>query len=528
MDDKTVFQGVSGQELNRPKEEGAKLQEESQYQPQQQATLESQPTVQTQTPTVPSGEIEPKIENQPITPTENVEESPSGSTLVNSEELQAGSSLGSSAPFTPQNIIKLLIGFFAVLMIAFILFAFIFPNIGGKESRKVTLSYWGLFEDPQIFAPIISDFEKQNPNITINYVKKDIKDYRQKLITQISQGSGPDIFRFHNTWYPMFSGVLLPLPTDVISKDEFDKAFYPVAKKDLTNNGAIYGIPLAIDTLALFTNTEILKQAGVAVPKNWNDFISAARSLTVKDQDGKIKTAGVGFGTFNNVNHAPDIVSLLFVQDGVNLNDLSSSKPKIADALNFYTAFALGNDSVWDVTLDQSLLAFTKGNLGMYFGYYWDYSAIKQASPGLTFEINSVPQLDFQSQDIASYYAEGVSVKSLHHKEALLFMKFLSTRDTQAKIYQEESKLRIYGEPPGRKDLAITLQNTPIYPFVSQAQNATSSYFAGGTFDDGLNTQVNSSLSGAIASILGGNSADSISDNFISSVLQVLNQYIQK
>ena len=514
MDDKTVFKGVSGQDLNKPEEEGVLPTPPAEgSQPQSQTTFENEPA-QTQAvpaPILPPQEAEPKVEDQPISAGENLEESLSG-----------------RGPFTPQNIVKLLIGFFAVLMIVFILFAFVFPNVGGKVNQKVSLSYWGLFEDQQTLAPIILDFEKENPNITVNYIKKDIKDYRQKLTTQISQGTGPDVFKFHNTWYPMFSQILLPLPTDVITKDEFDKAFYPVAKKDLTNNGAIYGIPLEIDTLALFTNTEILKQAGVAVPKNWNDFINAARGLTVKDQDGKIKTAGVGFGTFDNVVHAPDIVSLLFVQDGVNLNDLSSSKPKVSDALNFYTAFAIGNGSVWDATLDQSLLAFTKGNLGMYFGYYRDYLAIKQASPALNFEINPVPQLDFQSQDVASYFAEGVSVKSLHQKEALLFMKFLSARDTQAKIYQEQAKIKTYGGPPGRKDLAITLQNAPIYPFVSQAQNATSSYFAGETFDDGLNTQVSSSLSNAITSILGGSPADSVSDSFISSVLQILNQYSQQ
>ena len=84
---------------------------------------------------------------------------------------------------------------------------------------------------------------------------------------------------------------------------------------------------------------------------NWNDFMNDSKTLTVKDVNGKIKTAGAALGTFDNVNHAPDILSLLFVQNGVNLNNISSTSEKVIDALNFYTSFALGDVNVWDLSL---------------------------------------------------------------------------------------------------------------------------------------------------------------------------------
>lgn len=425
--------------------------------------------------------------------------------------------------FSPKNILKLLIGVFAVLVLIFVLFTLVFSNIG-KGTDKTTLSYWGVLEDSNVIAPVILEFEKENPTITVDYIKQDIKDYKNKLSTRISQGTGPDVFSFQNTWYMALSQVLLALPSDTISKDSFNQLFYPVMKKDLIQNGGIYGIPLGVDTLSLFVNTEIFKQAGVSVPKNWNDFINASRTLTVKDQTGKIKTSGTAMGAFDNVNHASDIISLLFVQDGVDLSNLANSKDRISDALRFYTAFSLGDGSVWDKTLDPSLLAFSKGNLAMYFGYYWDYFAIKQASPSLSFTIESVPQLNFQSPTIANYYAEGVSSKSKNQKEALLFMKFLARKDIQEKLLSQEAKVRTYPEPPSIMSLSDNLQNSPLFVISLQAKNATSSYFAGEPVDNNLKSY----LSNAVNSMLGNTLPDSAADTLISSVSQTLSQYSQK
>jgi len=79
---------------------------------------------------------------------------------------------------------------------------------------------------------------------------------------------------------------------------------------------------------------------------------------------------------------------------------------------------------------------------------------------------------------MASYWAEGVSVKSPHQKEALLFMKFLAQKETETRLYSDATKERAFGEPYARVDLASTLRdNKNIYPFVYQAQNASSSLF---------------------------------------------------
>jgi len=425
-----------------------------------------------------------------------------------------------------KKIIKLIFGVLAVIFLGFVIFGLVVPSLHKKpKSEKITLLYWGLWEDSKAIQPIIFDFERQYPNITVNFVKQDIKQYRERLVTRVKNGTGPDVFRFHNTWLPMLSNILAPLPKDTITKTDFEKWFYKVAQNDLVRNGAIYGIPLEIDTLSLYINTEAFKARGLSSPKDWIDFSNTARQLTVKDESGKIATAGAAVGTFGNITHAGDVVSLFLVQNGTDLNDISSTSQLASEALGFYTSFAL-NDKVWDDTLDPSVLAFAKGNLAMFFGYSRDFFTIKSIDPNLSFEIYPVPHLPQQNMTIASYWVEGVSIKSKYQKEAMLLIKYLAQKETQQKLFTEQSKTRAFGEPYARTDLANLLEdNARVYPFVSQAQDAVSSFFTSDTYDNALNSQMNSYLEDAVNAVLSGTSPQTAVDTLSKGVSHVLKMY---
>lgn len=421
---------------------------------------------------------------------------------------------------------------FIILTIIFSLLVFVFPRSTKTETSEVVLTYWGLREDESVMRSIISDFEKENPKIKINYIKQDPEDYIEKLNVRIPNGNGPDIFRFHNTWYPMLSGILLPLPKETIERKEFEAIFYDVSQKDLIKKGAIYGIPLGIDTLALYINPKIFNEVSleqgeaIVVPATWQKFIESAQALTKRNAEGKIDIAGAAIGTFENVNYAPDIISLLFAQNGVDFENLSESHPKIIDALRFYTNFALLENNVWDKTMESSLNSFSQGKLAMYFGYSWDYFVIKNLNPDVDFKIVPVPQLvSDENFNIASYFAEGVSLKSKHQKEALKFMKFLAREKTQEMFYQEASKKRLFGEPYSNKNLAEKLKGTSYFVFVDQAKTAVSSPFAGNTSDNGINDKLNNYLKDSINAVLSGTTEESAADTLIQGYQEVMAGY---
>lgn len=448
-------------------------------------------------------------------------------TIFQSPETPAGSPIAAhvpeNLPVAPPplkffRIIKILLGMAIVSAVIFIFLNFVLPKFFQTKIDNVTLTYWGLQEDPSAMAPIIADFEKENPNIKITYSGQDIKEYRERLIARSNNGNGPDIFRFHSSWTAQLSNVLSPLPQSVTTKEDFAENYYPVAKSDLIRDGAIYGIPLQIDTLNLYVNNDIFEAAGLKPPASWIDFMNYSRQLTVKDENGSIKTAGTAMGAYSNITHVPSIISLLFVQNGVDLRDISSNLQAAADALIFYSSFALPPGNVWDDTFDQSVKVFASGNLAMYFGYFQDYSLIKSINKNFSFGIYPVPNLPGQNATIASYWVEGVNSKSRNQKEAFIFLKYLAQKETAQKLSKN---------PSARIDLSDSLKNSIAYPFVASAPFAVSSFFVSDTYDNGLNSKMNTYLNNAVDSVLKGASAETAAETLSQGVAQVLQEYGQ-
>ncbi len=471
-----------------------------------------QPEIQAVPPVVPE-EVAPR--------TEILRESVDQATPTQEQRSPGGGG------FHLSSILRFVIGGAILLFVALIVF-WVISLFSNKGSEKVTLTYWGLWEDSNVMQPILDDFHKENPNITVTYVKEDPKDYTKRLLTRMQEGNGPDIFRIHNTWVYPLQSVLLPLPTNVIDTKQLQSNYPPTVTKDLVSNGALYALPLQLDTLSLFVNTDIFSHAGASVPTTWDKFITVAKALTVKDPEGHIQTAGASLGTFNNVSHAPDIVSLLLLQNGANLQKLQSSS-NVTDALSFYTSFAKPDSSVWDNTLDNSLTAFANGKVAMYFGYSYDILAIQSMNPSLKFSVNPVPHLPGRDITIASYWVEAVSNRSKYQKEALAFMQYLAQKDTQTKLYTEEAKTRPFGELYARLDLADLLKNNQLLgPIVGQFSQAQSSYFVADTNYDEYNGALNQYLANAVNSMLKDTSADSAAATLSQGVSQVLGNFSSK
>lgn len=437
-----------------------------------------------------------------------------------------------------RKIISVTIGLLVVVGVAAAVYFFIIPRFFPSKSGPAELVYWGLWEDPNVMNQVISDFNREHPEIKVKYEKQDIKGlgkYIERLTTRIQNGTGPDIYRYHNSWPLQLQGYLLPLPKDVVSSLELDTKYYNVVKEDISENGAYYGVPLQIDTLALFYNEDLFKAADLAgPPTNWNDLTDMAAILTVPDEAGNIKTAGVALGTFNNIDHASDIISLLFVQNRADLNNLGgATKQNAIDALGiYYTYFATGDENgrgkSWDASLENSKVAFANGNLAMFFGYSWDIFEIKQRNPDLNFKVVPVPQLPpDRKETIASYWVEGVSSKTKNSKAAFEFLKYLGKKSTLEKLYKLESQTRLFGELYPRRDMQSLITSDPLLaPFVQQADTAVSTPFSSDTYDDAMNAALNTYLGNSVNSILNNNtSAASVIETLSAGENEVLSKY---
>lgn len=380
-----------------------------------------------------------------------------------------------------------------------------------RGAGPVTLTYWGLWEPESVYSGVIADYKRIHPNVTVKYIKQSPINYRDRVVAAVNKENGPDIFKIHNSWLPTMKNSLSGVPPSVYSAANFKSTFYPVAVSDFTVSGIPYAVPLEIDTLALYINEDILRSGNAPIPTVWDgtgSFKEVAKRLTVRDVNGRITTSGAALGTAGNTDHWQDIVSLMMIQSGVNINQESNSQ-QAAQALSFYTSFAKGSERTWDETMDGSTLAFASGKVAMYIGPSWRYFDFKAMNPNLNFKVAPIPQLQSQSQTLnyATYWAEAVSAKSKNQKAAWEFVKYLSSKEVMTKLYTAQSKIRTFGQPYSRVDMAGLLTSDPnVGPFISGASTAKSSYLASFTGDGetGINSKVSKYYLDAINSVLKG------------------------
>lgn len=500
--------------------------------------LPKEPSLPTEEPPLPSAPISPPPTEEELTiiPRVSTEPPQPPSPTSPSVEAPAEKPEESPPPPTPEvNITpprsplsRLLPLLFILLVLGALAFSFwkfalpLLPSI--IKPGGITLTYWGLWEDENILKPLFEEYSKSHRGVKINYVKQSPTEYRERLQTALSQGKGPDIFRFHNTWVPMLKTELSPVPSSVFNPGDFQKTFYPVAVNDLVSGGTIYGLPLEIDGLALLYNDDIFKGAGVSPPTGWNELQKAAIKLTVKDTQQRIQTAGIALGTTNNIDNWSDVLAEMFLQNGADLKNPQGKSAE--DAMFFYTSFAQGGNKTWDETLPPSTLAFAQGKAAMIFAPSWQIINIKAKNPQLNFKVLPLPQLPGINVTWASYWVEGVAAKSPRQAEAWEFLKYLSQKETLVKLYTEASKTRLFGEPYSRQDLAQSLKDDPyVGPYIQQAPCAQSFYLSSKTFDNGINEKMIKYLEDAVNSVNRGVSPRSALETATAGFKQVLATY---
>ena len=425
-----------------------------------------------------------------------------------------------------------------VIVIAIFL---VIKMLGGKSVKSgkiVTLNYWGMWEEESVMAGVIADFEAKNPNIKINYSKNSYDNYRSRLAGRLKKEGGteevPDIFRIHASWLPMFSDYLAPIPKRVSDKIGMEEDFFEVYKRDLKKDGTFMAVPIMYDGLALFYNKKLIEAAGVKLPESWLEFKSTAEKLTVKDERGKIKVAGVAMGMTENVDHWSDIVGLMMKQNGADIKKQDASfAEKLKTVLAFYTLFADGK--TWDGDLPNSTQLFASGNLAFYFAPAWRVFNLGEMTPDLDYGIIKVPQLPTNSSggegltDIhwASYWVEAVNNKSEKKEAAFTFLTYLASREGLDLMNKTASQIRAFGEISPRKSMAEALASNPkIKAFVEVADQASCGFTSSRTFDDGLNDEMNTYFKNAINGVvINRATVDKILPDLLNGIAQTTSKY---
>ena len=152
--------------------------------------------------------------------------------------------------------------------------------------------------------------------------------------------------------------------------------------------------------------------------------------------------------------------------------------------------------------MPNSISAFIQGRVALIFAPSWQIHGIKAQNPALQIGVSALPLgINSKQLSISNYWAEGVSKTSKHQREAWKFLIFLSQREQLLKIYENQSKVRVFGNAYPRPDMADLLtDNEFLNPVIDQAKN--SAYVtlpvADLTFDKGINDEILLYLKNAI------------------------------
>lgn len=378
-----------------------------------------------------------------------------------------------------------------------------------QATGKIELVYYKLFDDEDVIRPLIQQYQSSHPNVSITYRKfEDATEYENLIINELAEGEGPDIFSMPNHWFLRNTKKVNPLPEDLATPEQFEATFVTVAYNDLVlrdprdGRTRIFGIPLTVDTLALYYNKSHFEDK---IPSRgrpastWEELKEDVFKLTKTDNSfERFEVAGIAMGRQDNVARWLDILFLLFIQHDANLyNDNVSaaefSKQRVVDAsgqsinpaakaLDLYTSFALpaNKNYSWNAFLadartpEKELDTFARGKVSMIFGYSHLYEDVldeisELESQGVStvspsdVRIAMVPQvvdpeISTEKRDaLASYSVETVSRTSEHSREAWDFLLFMS-RQENLKFYNEETH-----RPTSRRDMIEEQKLDPIY-----------------------------------------------------------------
>ncbi len=360
-------------------------------------------------------------------------------------------------------------------------------------------------------------------------------------IDQMAEGNGPDIILTDGSWIAQNTKKFAPIENDeTFTAEKFRATFVRAANETLIQDEKIYGVPLGVDSLAVFYNDEYLvdhltdRNSPATI---WTDFRSDVEKLSKEDNSfERFLVSGAALGRIDNLNYGVEILENLMMQMGVQLFSEDASKAVFtsqtgvttdgkrrnfaSEAVQFFTSFAdpryknfswselLANPN----SLDRDIETFVHGKVSMIFGNSRDLARIKKlintlkTKGDIVISENNVrvaffpqfedPSVSTSREIIGQVRALAVPKTSKNTEIAWKFLKFAIKKDN-LKSFNDLSSL-----PTPRLDLIKEQEATPhLGIFVRQAKFARPNFMpiSKREFYTGLTNLVSGINSGTMA-----------------------------
>lgn len=237
----------------------------------------------------------------------------------------------------------------------------------GAEDRELTLQVAGEAEEMAVYRTLVNGYNLADPAAPVRLIEVADKDqHLQKLSTSFAGGNPPDLFLINFREYSQFAvrGAIEPAGP-LLAQQGFDLAgYYDQPLEAFTYRGELTCMPQNISSLVVYLNRDILKEAGLPYPSewDWNEFSRYASAMTSGD------VHGVGLEP-TLIRLAPFVWSLggEIVDDLEDPRSLTLDTPEAIEALTYLKDVATASGpSLEDITAQDLETRFAAGKLGMF------------------------------------------------------------------------------------------------------------------------------------------------------------------
>ncbi len=285
-----------------------------------------------------------------------------------------------------------------------------------------------------------------------------------KVLQQSSSKTLPDVLMLDNPDVQQIaeSGALSPLSDYGIT----GKGFADAVVQAGSYKGDLYGLAPAVNSLAIFYNTDMFQAAGISdPPKTWDELREDAKKLTSNG------VYGFAFSGINTYEGTWQFLPFMWSNGGSEKN---IDTPETAQALQFLVDLVNdGSASKSVVNWQQSdvLNQFTAGKAAIMVNGPWQFGALKKF-PDLHWATAPVPTRTADQKAIAPLGGEAFTVPQTGNKDTMklagTFVKCITNDDNQKKIAAAE------GDVPASTSVAeeVGKSDPQIAPFVTVVQNA--------------------------------------------------------
>ncbi|OUM43774.1 sugar ABC transporter substrate-binding protein [Arthrobacter agilis] len=289
------------------------------------------------------------------------------------------------------------------------------------------------------FRALIDTFEEENPGITVDLVSGPYASTKEQLFAGAASGTMPDVVGLDGAWVSDFAeqGVIADL-TPLLEEAGFDDS---QLVSQVKVDDSTYMVPVVNFVYPMFTNDELLAEAGVdAPPETRSEFADAAKSISDLDGDAAGWVLPLSLEAPNGVQN--DVMSWAWASGGTMLDDGQPdlTNDDVTSAVEFIGG--MWDDDViapgsFTMKEQDKVEEFTNGRVGMMIDSLAHINLIRESNPDLAFSISAVPAADDYTGERGIPYASwgiGISENSENKDAAAKLVSFLMSEETNSEL----------------------------------------------------------------------------------------------